>query len=177
LNTEYPEKRVFIGSWHVGSTGLNLQKQCNHSVEWDAPPSIGAMIQARSRSRRIGQSLAVENLEVMVENSFQNRIMRTTIMKSLPGVMAHLTINVGEVNDSFATGNDDDDIEIGERFLVDGELIQSQILESIICQQTRNLLLPSSLPPLWTLREGVRWTQTYGKTRKWTTSFYYQTSK
>nr|KIN05539.1 hypothetical protein OIDMADRAFT_23938 [Oidiodendron maius Zn] len=122
--TEDPEKRVFIGSWHVGSTGLNLQKQCYHCIEWDAPPSIGAMIQARGRSRRIGQPLAVENLEVTVENSFQNRIMRTTIMKSLPGAMAHLTINVGEVNDSFATGNDDDDIEIGEWFLVDGELIQ-----------------------------------------------------
>jgi hypothetical protein len=58
--TEDRKCYIFIGSWHIGSTGLNLQTQCNHNAEWDAPPSIGAMRQARGRVRRIRQPLAIE---------------------------------------------------------------------------------------------------------------------
>jgi len=68
--TEDPGYHLFIGSWHVGSTRLNLQGQCNHNAEWDAPPSIGAMTQARGRSQRIGQLLAVENFKLSVPGSF-----------------------------------------------------------------------------------------------------------
>lgn len=68
------------------------------------------LIQARGRSRRIGP-LAVENLEMSLEETFQSRIMRTTILKSLPSVMAQLTLNVCEVGD--ISRDDDDDINIG----------------------------------------------------------------
>jgi SNF2 family DNA or RNA helicase len=57
---EDPKCYILIESWHIGSTGLNLQTQCNHNLEWDAPPSIGAMRQARGRVRRIRQPLAIE---------------------------------------------------------------------------------------------------------------------
>jgi hypothetical protein len=102
--------RLFIGSGHVGSTGLNLQGQCNHNVEWDAPLSIGAMTQARGRSRRIGQLLAVGNLELSVPNSFQDRVFHSTITKALPTAMAELTINVQEVQDVIG---DDSSINVG----------------------------------------------------------------
>lgn len=36
------DRRVFIGSYYVGSTGLNLQQICNHTAEFDAPPTTGA---------------------------------------------------------------------------------------------------------------------------------------
>jgi hypothetical protein len=69
--------------------------------------SAQVVIQARGRSRRIGQ-LAVQNLEMSVEESFQSRIMRSTILKSLPGSMAQLTLNECEVED--ISRDDDDDI-------------------------------------------------------------------
>ena len=122
--TEDPEQRLFIGSWYVGSTGLNLQSQCNHNAEWDAPPSIGAMTQARGRSRRIGQLLAVENFELSVPSSFQDRVFHNTIIKSLPTAMAEVTFNVQEVE---GTSSNDEvkGINIGRWFLVDGELVQA----------------------------------------------------
>jgi hypothetical protein len=121
--TENPDCRIFIGSWYVGSTGLNLQRQCNHNVEFDSPPNIGAMTQARRRSRRIGQHFAVENFELSVENSFQNRVINDMISKSLPGAMAELTLNVGEVEVTF--GDDEKLVDIGRCFLINNELIRA----------------------------------------------------
>lgn len=65
--------QVFIGSYYIGSTGLNLQYYCHHSGMFDAPPNEGSKKQALGRSRRIGQAFTVENFEFSVINSFQNR--------------------------------------------------------------------------------------------------------
>jgi SNF2 family DNA or RNA helicase len=66
------DTRVFIGSYYVGSTGLNLQQMCNqlHTAEFDAPPTTGARIQARGRLWRIAQRLPIEKFELSVPNSF-----------------------------------------------------------------------------------------------------------
>ena len=48
---------------------------------------------ARGRSRRIGQLLTVENFELSVPSSFQDRVFHNTITKALPTAMAELTIN------------------------------------------------------------------------------------
>jgi hypothetical protein len=80
------------------------------------------MVQARGRTRWIGQLLPVENFELSVENTFQDRIIHNTIMKSLPGAMAELTVNVQEVEDE---GLDERTIDIGVWYLIHDELIQA----------------------------------------------------
>ena len=116
------DTRVFIGSYFVGSTGLNLQAMCNHTVEFDAPPTIGARVQARGRVRRIGQRCDVENFELSVPNSFQNRVISTMIRKSLPGLIAELRINITQSVDNNVG---DQKLSIGHWYLIDNELIQA----------------------------------------------------
>jgi hypothetical protein len=105
------------------------------------PPSIGAMNQARGRSRRIGQHLAVENLELSVPGSFQDRIIHNTITKSLPAAMAELSINVQEVDDGPVDTDNNTSINIGSWYLVDGELVQAPDL------RVNNLPLDQKLKP------------------------------
>jgi SNF2 family DNA or RNA helicase len=116
------DTRVFIGSYFVGSTGLNLQAMCNHTVEFDSPPTSGARTQARGRVRRIGQRYNVENFELSVPNSFQNRVISTMIRKSLPGLIAELRINITQQPDNNDMG--DKALSIGHWYLVGNELIQ-----------------------------------------------------
>lgn len=117
-----PQTKVFIGSYFVGSTGLNLQQMCNHTAEFDSPPTLGARIQAQGRLRRIGQRYAIENFELLVLNSFQNRVISTMIRKSLPGLVAELRINITE---SIDHDTDDVTLSVGHWYWVKGELIQA----------------------------------------------------
>jgi hypothetical protein len=55
------------------------------------------MTQARGRSQRIGQLLAVENFELSVPGSFQDRVSQSTVIKPLSTAMAKVAINVQEV--------------------------------------------------------------------------------
>lgn len=85
---------------------------------------MGVMTQARDRSRRIGQLLPVENFELSVLDSFQDRVFYSTITKYLPNAMAELSINVEEIQDVLS-GDDTKRINIGHWYLVDGELVQA----------------------------------------------------
>lgn len=116
------DTRVFIGSYFVGSTGLNLQAMCDHTVEFDSPPTSSARTQARGRVRRIGQRYNVENFKLSVPNSSQNRVISTMIRKSLPGLIAELRINITQQPDNNDMG--DKALSIGHWYLVGNELIQ-----------------------------------------------------
>lgn len=118
--------KCFIGGFHVGSTGHNLQACCHHSAMFDAPPNKGSEKQSIGRIRRIGQPYTVENFEFSVVNSFQNRQIRTNILKALPGAMAELTINI-RANPSHEDEDEEPvaECEFATWYLHDGILIQA----------------------------------------------------
>jgi hypothetical protein len=128
LVTQFTKNRkccVFIGSYFVGSYGLNLQYQCHHHAFFDGYPNSGARAQARGRDRRIGQPYPVEEFEIYVENSFQNRVIQNTVFKTLPGAMAELSINLEEVDETFSSPLDEKMLEISEDwYLIDDELVK-----------------------------------------------------
>ena len=115
--TEDPEVMGFLGSYYVGSFGLDLPDMCNHHCEWDAPPSIGHKQQAQGRTRRIRQQYTVEAYEVIVENSFQSRVINSTLCKAIPGAMAELDISIKD--GPARTDIDDTYLDIGEWILHD----------------------------------------------------------
>ena len=62
-NTD-PQVVAFIGSYFIGSFGLNLHYMAHHHILFDAPPNQGSKLQARGRDRRFGQEHDVKELEV-----------------------------------------------------------------------------------------------------------------
>ncbi|RDW84611.1 hypothetical protein BP6252_02201 [Coleophoma cylindrospora] len=91
FTTETKKCFVFIGSFYLGSVGLNLQALANHSFEFDCPPNHGSQQQLIGRLRRIGQDEAVEHFIVEVEGSFHNRQNVRVVTKAIPACMAELS--------------------------------------------------------------------------------------
>lgn len=94
--TEDIKCKVFLGSWYVGSTGLNLQAQANHALEFDHPWSMGVQVQGRGRLRRMAQLYDVENFELYCANSFQSRVIANAISKYIPNAMAELSLKLNQ---------------------------------------------------------------------------------
>ncbi|OBT87126.1 hypothetical protein VE02_02227 [Pseudogymnoascus sp. 03VT05] len=64
FTTEVDKCHIFVGSYSVGSIGLNLQALCNHSVDFDSPSNEGQSKQSIGRFRRISQPFNVERFEL-----------------------------------------------------------------------------------------------------------------
>lgn len=121
------EAMVFIASYFVGSTGLNLYPLCYHILLFDSAHNEGAQRQALGRAQRIGQTETVEVFEINNVNTFQNRIIRNSIEKALPGTIAELDIDISLKPPSKSTGlqKEDSQLDIGTWFVVDDELVQA----------------------------------------------------
>jgi len=71
---------VFIGNLYAGSVGLDLHLLCNW---FDPPANAGQSDQSIGRLRRIGQKKVVEMMEVSTQSSFDDRVLRNFIRKTL----------------------------------------------------------------------------------------------
>lgn len=113
--------RVWVGSYAVGSVGLNLQAMCNHSINFDSPLNDGQAKQAIGRIRRLKQPLTVEQFELSVDNTFQSRIIQNALRKAVPGTIADLTMEVEEIDDDNFTKV----FSIGRWYRVGDQLIEA----------------------------------------------------
>ena len=82
------------------------------------------MTQARGRSRQIGQLFVVENFELSVPHSFEDRVFYNTIMKAIPNVFTELTIDIGKRLE-ISSEDDIKDIKIDPWYIVDDTLIKA----------------------------------------------------
>lgn len=90
---------IFVGSYSVGSVGLNLQALCHHSVDFGSPSNEGQSKQSIGRFRRISQPYNVDRFELSGENSFQSRIIQNALRKAIPGATAELAVDMtGTIN-------------------------------------------------------------------------------
>ncbi|OBT60605.1 hypothetical protein VE03_10039 [Pseudogymnoascus sp. 23342-1-I1] len=97
---------IFIGSFSVGSIGLNLQALCHHSIDFDSPANDGQGKQTIGRFRRIGQENHIERFELSVKSSFQSRIIQNALRKAIPSAAAELTVeSTGTIMDGEVTIN------------------------------------------------------------------------
>jgi hypothetical protein len=118
--------QVFIGSYYVGSVGLNLQKHCSHEVKFDTAPNLGTDKQASGRIYRMSQKETVESCELTNKTSFQVRQLQGNLMKAVPGAVAELDLGLEMSNTD--TGNDEDQELVCSReqfYLVNGEIIEA----------------------------------------------------
>lgn len=99
FTTEPDKCHIFVGSYSVGSVGLNLQALCHHAIDFDSPSNEGQSKQSIGRFRRINQPYNVERFQLSVENSFQSRIIQNALRKAIPGATAELAVNMtGTIN-------------------------------------------------------------------------------
>lgn len=124
--TQDPDKCVvWVGSFSVGSVGLNLQAMCHHSINFDSPINTGQAKQAVGRIRRLKQPHTVEQLEVSVENSFQSRIIQNALKKAVPGATVDLSMDVQEQDTNDSDNNLTKAFSIGCWFRVGDQLIEA----------------------------------------------------
>jgi hypothetical protein len=65
----------------------------------------------------------VEGYEIYVENSFQNRVIMSILLKAIPGAMAELSINLEAGLDRINIDNIE--VDIGHWYLINGELVSA----------------------------------------------------
>lgn len=118
---------VFIASYFVGSTGLNLHHLCHHVILFDSAHNQGALEQALGRALRIGQTELVEVFEVNNTNSFQSKVIQNTVKKALAGTIAELDVDTNIKDTMEVTGIpvDDTEINIGKWYIIEGELVRA----------------------------------------------------
>lgn len=121
-NTD-PELMVFIGSYYVGSTGLNLQEsQCCHCLLFDAAISSHLITQAIGRIRRNDQENRVQVFELFCEGTFQSSRMSKQIEKSTTSVQTELSLCLSATNNN--DGFDENGtMVLGTFFWSDGKII------------------------------------------------------
>ncbi|OBT70727.1 hypothetical protein VF21_10289 [Pseudogymnoascus sp. 05NY08] len=125
FTTKTDECHIFVGSYAVGSVGLNLQNLCNDTIEFDSPMNEGEKVQATGRFRRLTQPHTVKRFELSVEDSFQSRIIRNAMVKALFGATAELSITVNEQEKKDADDNMTTAFTIGKWFRIEDELIEA----------------------------------------------------
>lgn len=85
---------VLVGTYSVGSVGLNLHRMCHWVVEFDCPPSLGMSDQALGRVRRIGETNTIQRAVLSVVNPFQNTRVYRMLEKACPESITELELDI-----------------------------------------------------------------------------------
>ena len=114
--------QVLIGTYALGSAGINLQNLCRNVHLFDPPGSDAIGIQAVGRVRRIGQLREVKVFEYYVQGTVNEFQRWKNLQKALPGVLAQL-------NNRIFQGKESSELDIKDLeswcMTEDGKLIRS----------------------------------------------------
>ncbi|KAJ4326067.1 hypothetical protein N0V94_000229 [Neodidymelliopsis sp. IMI 364377] len=118
FNSAEGKIRVLICSYMVSCAGLNLQKQCRTSIEYEPPPNESVRTQELGRVRRRGQpSPWVRHITLLTKDTLNTKQDSEAILKNLPSLMTQLNMEVwGRADDDGRT------YRLGEFVLHKGEL-------------------------------------------------------
>lgn len=114
---------VFIITYVLGATGLNLQKDCRRIHMIEVASNLGIFAQALGRLRRFGNPFAIVFLyEYYVEGTFDDRNVWRPIEKAIPQAMAELNRQI--FNGAVKGGKDEGtgSVDLGNWIMVDGKL-------------------------------------------------------
>lgn len=81
---------VYLTSYSINSSSINLQEDCHRCILFDVPPSLGVGLQAAARVRRVGQTELTELSTFVLLKSFNDRQVQNNLRKAIPGIMASL---------------------------------------------------------------------------------------
>jgi hypothetical protein len=122
--TQSPDKMmVSVGSFYVGSCGLNPQALCNMAIDLDPAPNVGLGVQSKGRLRRIGQRHVVEHYEIVNVYNFHSSVIQKTLEKAVPGILAERNIFMSQ--EDTVLGDQDFAINIGGWYQVNDELVRA----------------------------------------------------
>jgi hypothetical protein len=153
FNKEKDKAMILIGTFDVGSAGLNLQYLCHYAVFFDSAPNRGMASQASGRLWRMNQKETVVQFEMTMDQTFQSYIVTHTLQRSLPGVMAELSLPMTLQKDASGETH----LVVGDWYLIDGRLVSASDPEAEDLPPTQKKLTPKELiTAIVDLQGGVR---------------------
>jgi Helicase conserved C-terminal domain len=81
---------VYLTSYSINSSGINLQEDCHRCILFDVPPSLGVGLQAAARVHRVGQTELTELITFVLSKSFNDRQVQNNLRKAILGITASL---------------------------------------------------------------------------------------
>lgn len=102
----------------VSCAGLNLQKACRTSIEFEPPANEPIRVQELGRVRRRGQLSAwVRHITLLTKDTLNTKQDSEAILKNLPNLMTQLNMEVWGKDEE-----DDEKRRLGDFVLYEGEL-------------------------------------------------------
>ena len=112
---------ILIMTYVLGSTGLNLQKDCRRIHLIEIASNLGSLGQSLGRVRRFGNPYGVIYLyEYYVEGTFDDRNVWKAIEKAVPQAMAELNRQIFKGDNDEGTGA----VDLGDWTLIDKKLMK-----------------------------------------------------
>lgn len=119
---------VFLITYAIGSTGLNLQKDCHRVHLVEGATNLGTLGQSIGRVRRLGNpSSVVYVYEYYVNGTFDSKNVWRNIEKAVPQAMAELNRQIFYGEEGASDGTID--IDLGDWVLVDDKLVRADDIE------------------------------------------------
>lgn len=121
FNFEDGEIQVLICSYMVSCAGLNIQKQCRTSIEFEPPSNESIRAQELGRVRRTGQpSPWVRHITLLTANTLNTKQDSESILKNLPNLLTQLNMDV------WGNGDEEESTHaLGTFVLHEGQLIRA----------------------------------------------------
>ena len=110
--------QVLICSYRVSCAGLNLQKHCRTSIEYEPPPNESVRTQELGRVRRRGQpSPWVRHITLLTKDTLNTKQDSEAILKNLPSLITQLNMDIWGKGDE-----QDNSYKLGDFVLHEGKL-------------------------------------------------------
>lgn len=111
FNTEPEKAQVMICSYLVSCAGLNLQRLCRTTIEFEPPPNESVRAQELGRIKRTGScSPWVRHITLLGKNTFNEKQDSESILKNLPNLLTQLDLAVWGKEG----GDEDKDYQLGD---------------------------------------------------------------
>lgn len=128
FNESLNRPMILIMTYAVGSTGLNLQKDCKRVHCLKGANNLGILSQSLGRVRRLGNPNDIVYIyEYFVKGTFDDRNVWRNIEKVVPQAIA-------ELNRQIFYGEDEDevgDVDLGNWVMIDGKLTRHDTIDPI----------------------------------------------
>jgi hypothetical protein len=119
FNSSDGKIQVLICSYMVSCAGLNMQKYCRTSIEYEPPPNEPVRKQELGRVRRRGQqSTWIRHITLLTKDTLNTKQDSEAILKNLPNLLTQLNMDV------WGNGEDEEKTyALGEFVLYEGKLV------------------------------------------------------